>query len=141
MERTNLLATGVPKKRQKKPTPALSLPDIDLDLSLAYTGKRPVHEILLTPPATTHVLWEKAPEQANQLFYGDNLPILATLLQRPEIAGQVRLIYIDPPFATNSVFQSRAQGDAYNDLLVGTHYVEFLRARLILLRELLSEED
>jgi len=52
----------------------------------------------------------------------------------------VRLVYIDPPFATNSIFQSRAQGDAYYDLLGGAHYIEFMRERLILLRELLSED-
>ncbi len=48
--------------------------------------------------------------------------------------------YIDPPFATNSVFQSRTQMDAYSDLLTGAHYLEFLRERLILLRELLADD-
>jgi len=79
-------------------------------------------------------------QQANRLYYGDNLPILASLLQNPSIKGNVKLIYIDPPFATNSIFQSRSQGDAYSDLLVGSHYIEFLRERLILLRELLAED-
>jgi len=139
------LATGVPKTqrdRQIPPHDALSTP---LDLSLTYEGKRPATEILLTRPATIQTLWEKpgAPGTAtlaNQLFYGDNLPILAALLQNPTWAGKVRLIYIDPPFATNSIFQSRTQGDAYNDLLVGAHYVEFLRERLLFLRELLSDD-
>jgi adenine-specific DNA-methyltransferase len=52
----------------------------------------------------------------------------------------VRLVYIDPPYATQSVFQSRSQTDAYSDLLVGAHYIEFLRERLILLRELLADD-
>jgi len=52
----------------------------------------------------------------------------------------VRLIYIDPPFATKGIFQSRSQADAYSDLLSGAHYVEFLRQRLILLRELLADD-
>ena len=52
----------------------------------------------------------------------------------------MRLIYIDPPYATQSVFQSRQQTDAYSDLLDGAHYLEFLRARLILLRELLAQD-
>ena len=54
--------------------------------------------------------------------------------------GKVKLIYIDPPYATNSVFQSRTQNDAYQDLLTGASYVEFLRKRLVLLRELLAED-
>lgn len=56
------------------------------------------------------------------------------------VRGQVSLIYIDPPYSTNSVFESREQKAAYDDLLVGAAFVEFLRARLILLRELLSEQ-
>lgn len=79
-------------------------------------------------------------KEKNRLYYGDNLPILASLLYASSIRGKVRLIYIDPPFATKSVFQSRAQADAYCDLLAGAHYVEFIRERLILLRELLAED-
>lgn len=66
--------------------------------------------------------------------------MLAALAKDPTIAGQVRLVYIDPPYATNSVFQSRQQADAYTDLLAGAHYLEFLRERLILLREILAED-
>ena len=89
-------------------------------MSLNYAGKRPEHEILQTEPALINALWqggaEKDDAQApNHLYYGDNFPILASLLQEPSIRGKVQLIYIDPPFATNSVFQSRAQGDAYHD--------------------------
>jgi adenine-specific DNA-methyltransferase len=139
------LATGVPKAQRNRQTPTLDSPNTPLDLSLTYEGKRSISDILLTQPATIHTLWKKsagpgATTPANQLFYGDNLPILATLLQNPAWAGKVRLIYIDPPFATNSVFQSRTQRDAYNDLLVGAQYVEFLRERLLLLRELLSDD-
>ncbi|MGL4594080.1 MAG: DNA methyltransferase [Thermoguttaceae bacterium] len=84
------------------------------------------------------------------LFWGDNIDVLKFLLQN-EYAGKIDLIYIDPPFATNNVFTS---GDsrtstisnsttdkiAYEDNLVGSEFVEFIRLRLILLRELLSEK-
>jgi adenine-specific DNA-methyltransferase len=89
------------------------------------------------------ILWNGVSEHvqnANILYYGDNKYILAFLLRNSDIRGKVRLVYIDPPFATRSVFQSRTQGDAYCDLLDGAHYVEFMRERLILLRELLSED-
>ena len=115
------------------------------DVSLSYAGKRPVHEILATQPVPMKLLWQgntgnEEMRLLNRFYYGDNLPVLATLLHDPAIRGKVRLIYIDPPFATNSVFQSRAQGDAYSDLLVGAHYIEFLRERLLLLRELLADD-
>ena len=52
----------------------------------------------------------------------------------------MNLIYIDPPFATSSDFANRKLEHAYSDALQGGEYVEFMRKRLILMRELLSEK-
>lgn len=135
------MATGVPKTQRKGKEITSLAANSPLDINLVYEGKRREQEILMTEPASTCTLWEGTSEKStNLLYYGDNKQILASLLQKPDIRGNIRLIYIDPPFATNSVFQSRSQGDAYCDLLVGAHYIEFLRERLILLRELLSED-
>ena len=115
----------------------------DLGLTLQYEGKRARHEILGTLPAQLRQIWPlpNAPNRApNSFYFGDNLPALAALAQDPAVRGQVRLIYIDPPYATGGVFQSRVQQDAYDDLLVGAHFVEFLRERLILMHELLAED-
>jgi adenine-specific DNA-methyltransferase len=90
-------------------------------------------------------------EWYNLLIFGDNLPAMKALLNRPDIKGQVRLVYIDPPFSTNQVFRSgasrtstisssREDQSAYQDLLVGAEYIEFLRKRLILLKELLADD-
>jgi adenine-specific DNA-methyltransferase len=38
----------------------------------------------------------------NKLIWGDNLPVMASLLEK--FAGKVDLIYIDPPFATGADF-------------------------------------
>jgi len=84
----------------------------------------------------------------NKLIHADNLSALKTLLD--DYAGKVDLIYIDPPFATNGHFKisddrantiSSSNGDAiaYSDTLIGADFLEFLRERLIFLRELLSE--
>ncbi len=84
----------------------------------------------------------------NKLIHADNLSALKTLLK--EYRGKVDLIYIDPPFATNGHFKisenrantiSSSSGDAiaYSDTLVGADFLEFLRERLIFLRELLSD--
>ena len=135
------MATGTSKTKWNSKLPSL-FPSHDMvDMQLCYEGKRSKQDILATESIPSRILWWGTQEhEANFLYYGDNLPILASLLQEPSIRGQVRLIYIDPPFATNSVFQSRSQGDAYHDLLVGSRYVEFLRERLILLRELLADD-
>jgi adenine-specific DNA-methyltransferase len=133
------MATGTSKKRWSKQT---EFPSVGIlsDISLTYEGKRQPKDILTTPPCQMDVLWSGTPQNDNRLIYGENLSALASLYQEDLIRGHVQLIYIDPPFATNSVFQSRSQDDAYVDLLVGPHYIEFLRERLIFLRELLADE-
>lgn len=137
------MATSVPKTKTKWASTELAcLSDNlsnDLSMQLTYVGKTAEVDILRTSPAVPHVLWS-GKEHTNKLYYGDNLPFLAHLLNDPLVCGKVRLIYIDPPFATNSVFQSRDQTDAYSDLITGSKYIEFLRQRLILLRELLADD-
>ena len=87
----------------------------------------------------------------NKLIKGDNLKVLKTLLEDFNLKGKVDLIYIDPPFATNNHFTigkervstiSNSKDDkiAYKDELRGSEFLEFLRERLIFLRELLSEQ-
>ncbi len=137
------MATGVPKTKwndSSAPHLAAGHSGQTLDVTLTYAGKRAESDILATRPVTVRVLWTGSQEHENRLYYGDNLPILASLLREPAIRGQVRLVYIDPPFATKSVFQSRSQTDAYSDLLAGAPYLEFIRERLVLLRELLAED-
>jgi len=131
------MATGISKTRWQGD---IDLPptDITTEITLSYTGKKTSAEILAMPSAATQLLWSGT--DVNQLYYGDNLAILALLRQNPALRGQVRLIYIDPPFATKSVFQSRNQTDAYHDLRAGAAYIEFLRERLILLKELLADD-
>lgn len=142
------MATGTSKTKWN--SKSLHMPDSGnilsmAEVSLSYVGKHPAHEVLATQPVPLKLLWQgnagnEHERLFNRLYYGDNLPVLATLLNDSAVRGKVRLIYIDPPFATNSVFQSRAQGDAYSDLLVGAHYIEFLRERLLLLHELLADD-
>lgn len=115
----------------------------DLSVSLAYAGKKGEAEILEGKVAETFKIWGVSDDPAqseNRLYWGDNLPILRALLNDSRVRGKVRLVYIDPPYATNCVFQSRDQKDAYADLLRGSQFVEFLRERLIVLRELMADD-
>lgn len=90
------------------------------------------------PPATKD--WH------NLLVFGDNLQILKTFLKdedpliKSKVKGKVKLIYIDPPFATESDFGAKKGQKAYTDKTKGAEFVEFLRRRLIIARELLSDD-
>ncbi|MHB8502619.1 MAG: DNA methyltransferase [Candidatus Acidiferrales bacterium] len=52
----------------------------------------------------------------------------------------MRLVYIDPPFASKQEFRGNQDEKAYQDKVVGAEFVEFVRRRLVLLRELLAED-
>ena len=82
----------------------------------------------------------------NMIFLGDNLQFLKTVYADTDpviagkIKGKVRLIYIDPPFATADEFQNRYGAKAYQDKKKGAEFVEFLRRRLFLAREILAPD-
>jgi len=105
--------------------------------TLSYSGKENKQDILQREPSKLIDHVEKSAE--GHLFWGDNLPILLSLLKAPEINGKVDLVYIDPPFASGASFVSRKQSNAYADNLSGATYIEYLRKRLVVLYELLSD--
>ena len=75
----------------------------------------------------------------NRLYYGDNLDVLKRLVEDPSVCGQVKLIYIDPPYSTGGVFQTRDLKEAYTDILLGNEYLTFMHKRLTLLHQLLHQ--
>ena len=115
--------------QEQRPTP----------MHLQYEGKTSVGEIFAVPPGryTTKTAHQDHP---NRLYHDDNLPVLRTLSQDDSVRGHVKLVYIDPPFATDAHFESRRQRHAYDDKLVGATYVEALRQRIILIHHLLSHD-
>lgn len=68
----------------------------------------------------------------NMLIHGDNLLALRALEQ--DFAGQVKCIYIDPPYNTGSAFEH------YDDNLEHSQWLNLMRPRLEILRNLLSED-
>jgi len=138
------VATSIPATKEN----GLAIPD-GLEqtpgaISLSYPGKRPALAIRQTAPADVRPLWTPSPDPIaatrNRLYAGDNLGVLATLRHDPTVRGQVRLVYIDPPYASGGAFLSRTQEHAYTDTLAGADYVESLRERLILLRDLIAPD-
>ena len=102
--------------------------------------------------------WPKELPQAGMFFHGDNKDVLAWLLANG-FRGKVKLIYIDPPFDSGADYvrniglrgkrksieiegESYSLGEQiqYNDIWVNDNYLQFLYERLLLLRELLSED-
>lgn len=72
------------------------------------------------------------PDAGNMLIQGDNLEALKALL--PFYAGQVKCIYIDPPYNTRSAFEH------YDDNLEHSKWLATIWPRLELLREMLAED-
>lgn len=87
---------------------------------------------------------EHADGWRNMIVFGDNLQFLKTIYEnkdpliKDKVKGKVKLIYIDPPFATAEEFKNKDGAKAYSDKTKGAEFVEFLRRRLILAKELLS---
>ena len=63
----------------------------------------------------------------NLIIKGNNLIALHSL--KKKFARKVKLIYIDPPFATTDEFQNKEGAKAYNDKKKGAEFVEFLRKK------------
>ena len=74
----------------------------------------------------------RPPDAGNMLIQGDNLEALKALL--PFYAGQVKCIYIDPPYNTRSAFEH------YDDNLEHSKWLATMWPRLELLRDLLAED-
>ena len=116
-------------------------------MKLIYEGKKSAIDIL---NITSNKKFSKPYKNNSTLISGENFDSLMILLNEYNMRGKVDLIYIDPPFATKGVFtigtdrvstisSSKIDDIAYEDNLIGEDFLEFLRERLILARELLSE--
>jgi len=114
------------------------------EIELVYGRKERKEDILadtMSVPFQTAKKFGKVEEGEwhNKLIFGDNLQALKFMLKDPEIRGKVKLVYIDPPFATKQEFIGSKNELVYSDKIAGTEFLEFLRHRLILIRDLLAE--
>ena len=122
------------------------------EYELVYHGKEREEDViadtLAVPLQPVRTFGRNGVSWHNKLIFGDNLQVMKTLLEMKK-EGQllnadgsrgVKLVYIDPPFATKQDFHGTEDQKAYQDKLTGAVFIEFLRKRLVLLRELLSED-
>jgi DNA modification methylase len=102
--------------------------------------------------------WPAAYPQGGLLFHGDNKDVLAHLLANG-FRGRVKLVYIDPPFDSGADYVRKVQlrgpkgnlkidgedyalGEQiqYTDIWSNDTYLQFMYERLLMLRELLSDD-
>lgn len=140
---------------------------------LSWVGKKPLRDVIAYPaqlvetfapehaPKTDKNLWkdwaEKFPK-GGLLFHGDNKDVLAHLLANG-FRGKVKLIYIDPPFASGADYirkvnlriantEMKLDGEdyglgeqiQYTDIWGNDSYLQFMYERLLMLKELLAED-
>jgi site-specific DNA-methyltransferase (adenine-specific)/adenine-specific DNA-methyltransferase len=132
-------------------------PTIHKEYELCYAGKMRKEDILADQDGTFAVplqvekIYNGEREKfkddwRNMLVFGDNLQFLKTLyknedpLIKDKVKGKVKLIYIDPPFATADEFQNKDGVKSYSDKKQGAEFLEFIRKRLIIAREILSDD-
>lgn len=122
------------------------------EYELVYNGKESEEQILAdtmaVPLQPVSTFGKNGVDWHNRLIFGDNLQAMKTLLQmkeRGELVNAdgtpgIRLVYIDPPFGTGDEYSITDDLRAYSAKLQGSKFIEFLRKRLVLLRELLSDD-
>lgn len=128
------------------------------EYELAYAGKMRKEDLLANDDGsfpvplqvekvfngTEHPVYEEG--WNNMIVFGDNLQFLKTIYKnedpviKDKVKGKVKLIYIDPPFATTEEFQSSDGANAYQDKKAGSEFIEYLRRRLILAKEIMADD-
>lgn len=118
---------------------------------LHWTGKRPYKSTVYYPAQLKEVYGEAKNDWLNKIFWGDNLQVMSHLLK--EYRGKIDLIYIDPPFDSKADYkkkiklkgreisndQSTFEEKQYGDIWTNDEYLQFMYERLILCKELLSD--
>ncbi|RME61748.1 MAG: site-specific DNA-methyltransferase [Caldilineae bacterium] len=129
------------------PGPALQWPGKRLAVEIPAPRARLLERY--TPAAAGTPSIVPPPAEGRLLLAGDNLQSLAWLLDQG-LEGQVRLIYLDPPYASGRVYTSRlrlrgappvelGEQTEYGDIWEEADYLQFMAERLLLLRALLAE--
>ena len=127
-------------------------PNDKAEYELTYAGKMRKEDILANEDGTFPVplqienVFGESTGWRNMLIFGDNLQFLKTIYEdrdpkiREKVKGKVKMIYIDPPFATESDFNGKEGEKAYTDKKQGAEFIEFIRRRLIVAKEILAPD-
>lgn len=158
-QQIDLLKRAIDFAEQGKEIPAdwakVIFPSEKREYELSYYGKQtaeailadvdpvPLQEISNFNTPTNYDGWQ------NKLIFGDNLQVLKRLvedkksgkLKNADGTDGVRLVYIDPPFSTRKDFKvTGADQKAYQDKVAGADFLEWLRRRLVILKEIMADD-
>jgi adenine-specific DNA-methyltransferase len=117
---------------------------------LNWRGKRPFSSTSYYPAQIKETHGESAENWLNKIFWGDNLQVMSHLLK--QYRGKVDLIYIDPPFDSKADYSktvkirnkvansnlSAFEEKQYSDIWNNDDYLQYIFERVILIRELLT---
>ena len=117
---------------------------------LNWKGKRPFSSTQFYPAQLKETHGEETNGWLNKIFWGDNLQVMSHLLK--EYRGQIDLIYIDPPYDSKADYKKKIElkgkkiendrtsfeEKQYTDIWTNDEYLQYMYERLILLKELLS---
>ena len=120
--------------------------------TLHWRGKRPFRSTQYFPAQLKENHGEPVNDWMNKIFWGDNLQVMSHLLK--EYRGKIRLIYIDPPFDSKADYKKKIslrghyvmndhssfEDKQYCDIWNNDEFLQFIYERLILCRELLSDD-
>jgi DNA modification methylase len=130
---------------------------------LTWVGKKTLRHAIAYPAQLAETFHASPPFPVGKgdgglglLFHGDNKDVLTHLLANG-FRGKVKLIYIDPPFDSGANYvrtvtlrggtialdgESYGLGEQiqYADIWANDNYLQFIYERLMILRELLSED-
>ena len=89
----------------------------------------------------------------NRIYYGDNFQIMKELFK--EYAGKIKMIYLDPPYNSEANYKKKVcvrdinnpnriigsfEEEQYTDVWFNIDYLQFMEKRLIIMKELLSDD-
>ena len=129
-----------------RPQPIRGFPE------LHWAGKHPFTSTHYFPAQLKESYGDPVDGWINRIYWGDNLQVMSHLLK--EFRGKVDLIYIDPPFDSRAEYKKKIElkgkkgtsdissfeEKQYSDLWTNDEYIQFLYERLILIKELLSQQ-
>jgi len=125
----------------------LLFPNQKKEYELVYAGKDRkediIAETMAVPLQEVKTFGKNENGWTNKLIFGDNLQILKEIYNDQkgknvlDTKDKIKLIYIDPPFATKQDFMKDGE-KVYQDKVIGAEFLEFLRERLILAKEILA---
>jgi site-specific DNA-methyltransferase (adenine-specific)/adenine-specific DNA-methyltransferase len=119
---------------------------------LRWNGKRPFSSIPYYPAQHRETHGVTVDGWKNKIYWGDNLQVMSHLLK--DYRRAIKLVYIDPPYDSKADYKKKIslrgqnvtndksvfEEKQYTDIWTNDEYLQFMYERLILIRELMSED-